>query len=146
MKDERKSRYYGKFVKVIRRKPDGTLEVREGILRGYLKSLVFIDTGDIFFEQFPVGTAPGHWLVMPAKTKLEIIKAPQPVEEKPVVVRKKVAPRVTVGDLADISSYDSSETESSWQPNSWYQELEDLPEYYPVTPVMDAEAFNEFAE
>ena len=137
MKNEKKSRYYGQLVKAVS-KVNGKMVVREGILRGYYKSLVYIDTGELFFEQFLVGTAPGHWLIMPAKTQLQIVKV-QETEKKEVVVRKKVVKRAT--QIAELS-FDS---ESDWQPESWEQELESLPEYYPITPMMDAEAYNELS-
>ena len=137
MKNEKKSRYYGQLVKAVS-KINGKMVVREGILRGYYKSLVYIDTGELFFEQFLVGTAPGHWLIMPSKTKIEIVKVP--AESKEVVTRKKMSKRAIKSEIEAIS-FDSEK--SDWQPETWQQELEDLPEFYPITPMMDAEAYNE---
>ena len=163
------SRYFGQFVKAVR-KINGKFEIREGILRGYLGSYVLIDTGDFFFEQFPIGTASGRWLVMPVKTKLEIRDSMDLEAVREQIALHANAKRASEEEewqldsdfsqndwMLDEAPYESDgdefgESEDEWEEFSdasvteWQCDLEGLPAYYPITASMDAEAYNDYAE
>ena len=164
-KREKKSRYFGQFVKAIR-KINGHIQIREGILRGYLGSYVLIDTGDFFYEQFPIGTAPGRWLVMPAKTKIEIrdtteIDSIREMIAKHASVRKAVEEETwqldsdfsqndwmldenpSENEVYNLHRPEFGEDNDDCSVTEWQFDLESLPAFYPVTASMDVEAYND---
>ena len=80
----RTKKYINKPVTLCRMTPEG-LEKVQGIHRGYLGKNLLLDTGTGLFEQYVIGTAPGRYLVFPAKIQID---RNENLEPEPVIKKK----------------------------------------------------------